>query len=114
MDKNAREKDMLYEWSVKNIGSYDFQKTDKNRESYFKKREGNDGQYIREYAVQTLPEIMEELDVMWGADEIMGQIKKTVGVASLKNKPDKILVKEDMAGGKKEVKNKLPEYIYNF
>ncbi len=115
MDRNAREKDMLYEWGVKNAGSYDFQKIDKTKDSYFIKRKGNEEQYIREYAVETLPEIMKELDRMWGDDEIMDQIKKVIGVASLKNKPDKILVKEEnMIDGKKEVKSKLPEFIYNF
>ena len=115
MDKNARERDMLYEWGVKNTGSYDFQKIDQSRDSYFIKRTGNEEQYIREYAVETLPEIAKELDAMWGMNEIAGQIKKAIEVASLKNKPDKISDKEKTAaGGSKEEKNKLPEFIYNF
>lgn len=115
MDKNAREKELLYEWGIKNTEGYDFQKMDKTGDSYFIKRRGNEEQYIREYAVETLPEIVKELDAMWGADEIMGQIKKVIGVAALKNKPDRVLVEEQNArDGKKEIKNKLPEFIYNF
>lgn len=106
MDKNAREKEMLHEWGIKNKGNYDFQKMDKCKDSYFIKREGNEELYIREYTVETLSEMMKELDVMWCTDEIMDQIKKAVGVAALKNKPDKIPAREE--------KNKLPEFIYNF
>lgn len=115
MDRNAREKEMLYEWGMKNTGSYHFQKMDRTKDSYYIKRKGSGESYIREYTIETLPQIMKELDAMWGADEVMDQIKKVIGVASLKNKPDKIAAKkENMTGGKNEAKSKLPEFIYNF
>lgn len=117
MDKNDREKNMLYQWAESNGSDNSFQKIDKAAESYFDKRTdvANDDRYIREYSIESLPELMKEIDTLWGTDEVMGQIKKAVGVAALKNKP----VKPDSgektkAENKPESKDKLPAFIYNF
>lgn len=112
MDKNEREKKMLYEFGVENCQRYHFEEIDKKKESYFIKRE--EDSYIREYAVETLPELMKELNTLWGDDEMMGRIKKVIGVAAMKNKPVK-KAQEKTGGEKQEDKEeKLPAFIYNF
>lgn len=117
MDKNSREKNMLYQWAASNSTSYRFQEIDKTKESYFMQRTGDadSNQYIREYAVESLPELMKEIDALWGADEVMCQIKKAIGVAALKNKPVRLgSGEETRAENKTESKDKLPAFIYNF
>lgn len=116
MDKNSREKNMLYQWAVSNSISYSFQVIEKTRDSYYMQRmSGTDpSQYIREYGVESLPELMKEIDTLWGADEVMCQIKKAIGVAALKNKPNKEIQEETSTEHKTESKDKLPVFIYNF
>lgn len=117
MDKNNREKEMLYQWAKANSGDFCFQEIDRSKESYFMQRnfDVDSGQYIREYAIETLPEFMKELDTLWRTDEIMCQVKKIIGVAALKNKPVK-LEKQEESGleYKTELKDKLSVFIYNF
>lgn len=117
MDKNSREKDMLYQWAKSNSESECFQEIDKTRESYFEQRKSvsDSSQYIREYEIETLPDLMKEIDTLWGADEVMCQIKKAIGVAALKNKPIKPDSQgETKAANKTKSKDKLPVFIYNF
>lgn len=117
MDKNSREKDMLYQWAVSNSTSYCFQEIDKTKDSYYMQRmnDSDSSQYIREYAVESLPELMKEIDTLWGADEVMCQIKKAIGVAALKNKPNKPVIREETSTEHKtESMDKLPVFIYNF
>lgn len=117
MDKNSREKDMLYQWAKTNSKSYHFQEIDESKESYFKQRENHadDLRYIREYEIESLPELMKELDTLWGTDEIMCQMKKAVAVAALKNKPVKLNIREETkVKCKIEEKDKMPVFIYNF
>lgn len=105
---------MLYQWARENSGSFFFQEIDTSKESYFVQRDFDvdSSQYIREYTIESLPEFMKELDILWGTDEIMCQIKKTVGVAALKNKPqNREELKEEPPIG---LKNKLSMFIYNF
>lgn len=114
MGKNNREKEMLYQWAKVNDKSFCFQEIDKSKESYYGKRNYGEesGQYIREYAIESLPDIMKELDILWSTDEIMCQVKKIVGVAVLKNKP---LNQEELKEKhKKDLNDKLPVFIYNF
>lgn len=121
-EKNEREKRTLYEWGVQNGLHYRFTQTEKERTSYFIKRESGKEPYIREYGFETLPQIEEELDALWGTDKTMGLMKKVVGIAILKNKPCKINAeykKEDEGNrerpdGKWEAENGMPTYIYNF
>lgn len=108
---------MLYQWAALNSASYSFQEIDKPRDSYFMQRlkDADYSQYIREYTVESLPELMKEIDTLWGADEVMCQIKKAIGVAALKNKPIKPEVRiETETEHKTESKDKLPVFIYNF
>lgn len=108
---------MLYQWAVSNSLSFCFQRIDKERESYFLRRTEGDGphQHIKEYSVESLPELMKEIDKLWGADEIMSQIKKAIGVAALKNKPVLLDNLETARIDNKTVsKDKLPVFIYNF
>lgn len=122
MDKNDKEKQMLYEWGRKNSDNEQFQAVDKNRESYFLQREEgiSAGLYIREYGFETLPEFIQELDVLWGDGEVMEQIKKTCAVAAMKNEivervflsdAKELLCKTET---KQDREDKLPMYIYNF
>lgn len=112
MNKNEREKQMLYEWGMKNCAEDFFGQIDKTKESYFLKKP--DSSYVREYAFETFPEVMEELNMLWENDGTMEQIKKVIGVAAMKSKPvrrdeEKERVKEQTDQGEK-----LPVFIYNF
>ena len=112
MDRNEKEKNMLHEWAKKNSSAYQLSAIEKEKESYFIKH--SEMQYIREYKFETLPELLQELDYMWQNDNSMGQNKKTVGVAALKNRPFEEVhkqTKKHHACGEKEM---LPEFIYNF
>lgn len=115
MDKNNREKAMLYQWAKANSGVFCFQEINKSKESYFEQRnfDVDSAQYIREYVIESLPEFMKELDALWGSDEIMCQVKKIIGVAALKNKPQNC-EESSKDEHKMELKDKLPMYIYNF
>lgn len=120
MDKNEKEKKMLYEWGTKNSSLYQKQKEDKGSDSYYIKRDVSKNIYIREYGFETLPELINELDHLWENDEVMEQIKHVIGIASLKNKPGKAALKEaetddeKRAIDKENAENKLPVFIYNF
>lgn len=112
MDKNEREKKMLYEFGVENCKQYHFQEIDEKKESYFLKRK--EDSYIREYAFETLPEFMEELNTLWNDDEMMERIKKVIGVAAIKNKPIKKIREKIEEEGQEDKEEKLPAFIYNF
>lgn len=117
MDKNNREKEMLYQWAKSNSGNYCFQEIDRTKGSYFEQRDHDtySSQYIREYAVESLPELTKELDILWADNETMCQIKKVVAVAALKNKPVQQEVRsETKTENKAETKDKMPAFIYNF
>lgn len=117
MDKNDKEKKLLYNWAVKNCSSYRFQQIDKSKESYFMQRECMDeDSSIREYAFEDLPEFMEELNALWGDDEVMKQIKKVIGIAAIKNKISSSTVADicNDSGSNSDNIEKLPMYIYNF
>lgn len=120
MDRNEREKKMLYEWGIQNHSEDLFPTIDKEKESYFIKRKNNKDPYIREYDFETLPELASGLDILWENDKVMEQIKKMIGIAALKNKPSKVRseeIKEDNRkeiNSKQEAEDKLPVFIYNF
>ena len=111
MDKNEKEKNMLYEWAKRDSSEYSLSRIDKDIESYFS--HGERRVYIREYGFETLPELFSELDCLWKDEQIMEQIKKTVGVAALKNKPYLYEEKQTESVGKKK-EDILPEFIYTF
>lgn len=112
MEKNEREKQMLFEWGKENRSKYSFQLIDKTMESYFIQRQGDT--YIREYGFETLPELMKELDILWNNDEIMKQTRKIVGVAAIKNKPIKRSDENEQEKKFEESKETLPDFIYSF
>lgn len=117
MGKNSREKDMLYQWAVSNSADYCFREIDRTEGSYFVQRtdDADADRYIREYAVESLPELMNEIDALWGTDEVMCQIKKAIGVAALKNKPGKADSREETKTDSGiRPQEKLPAFIYNF
>lgn len=116
MDKNEREKQTLYAWGTQN--KFHFSQIDKEKPSYFVKRENRENSYIKEYGFETLPQLSKELDALWGNDEMMDSVKNVVMVAAMKNKPSQTAVeKEDKRkekNGGQETEDKLPVYIYNF
>lgn len=120
MDKNEKEKQLLLKWAAGNAGNYQFQTIDQSKDSYFIQRDkgADQNQYIREYGFDTLPELLGELDTLWKEDEVMASVKRVVGIASLKNKPSREVqettIIEDKDDGKKEMSDRLPEFIYNF
>lgn len=122
MDKNDKEKQMLYEWGKEHSDSSQFQKIDEDRQSYFiqRGRDGNTGTYIREYGFETLPEFMQELDALWGDETVMTQMKKICAVAAMKNEITGRMPAHEAKeisgsqGMKTDREDKLPVYIYNF
>lgn len=112
MKKNEKEKQMLYEWGVKNYSKDIFENTGDVKESYFGQR--SDNSYIREYSFETLSELMKELDMLWGDNAKMETIKKVIGVAAMKNKTVKIENVEQQIKVQADPEEKLPEFIYNF
>lgn len=121
LDKNSREKKMLYEWGTRNCEAYHFQEKNENEESYFTPKLEERSSYIMEYGFETLPEVAKALDDLWGSSELMAEIKKVVEVAALKNKPAKqSKLKDDNLEIRKEIpksktsEDKLPAFIYNF
>ncbi len=112
MDKNDKEKQMLYEWAVNDYSKDVFLHSDHRRDSYFLQRTEN--LCIREYMFETLPELMEELNILWENDEIMESIKRVIAVAAMKNKPTKSDDENGQKNGQEVTDEKLPTYIYNF
>ena len=112
MDKNKKEKQILYEWGKENSQKYPFLWADKKKDSYFIKRQDNS--YIREYTFETLPHLKEMLNSLWSDDERIESIKMVVAVAAMKNKPIKNFVRTDNEERKSELDDELPMYIYNF
>ncbi|MCM1154145.1 MAG: hypothetical protein NC489_15155 [Ruminococcus flavefaciens] len=109
---NEKEKNMLREWAEKNNFVYQFSKIEKEKESYF--IQCQESSYIREYGFETLSELFQELDCMWQGEKCMEQIKKAVGVATLKNKPSEEIPKQVEKSHTDEAREVLPEFIYNF
>lgn len=119
MNKNEKEKKLLYEWGVQNTEKYCFDDIDKGKKSYYVKRDDDMKSYIKEYGFEILPELMTELDALWGDDEVMNQIKRVIGIAALKNKPLKAVagdtgMDDSEKKSSKETEDKLPAFIYNF
>lgn len=116
MDKNEKERHLLLKWGAENAAAYQFQPIDQSGNSYFIQREEdtNKNSYIREYGFETLPELVEELDVLWEADEMMSSIKRVAAIAALKNKPSKATQYTTVEEDKKGTESKLPAFIYNF
>lgn len=112
MEKNGKEKQLLYEWGIENNQTCHFQQADQSRESYFIKRQ--DSSYIKEYSFETFPQFLEELSSLWNDDEMMESVKKAIGVAAIKNKPIKITASQGNEENKNKVEDELPAYIYNF
>lgn len=115
-DKNEREKTFLYEYAIKNASDRQFMTIEQERESYFLKRDEDLDKkpYLKIYGFETLPELMEELDLMWETEDFPELLRKTIGVAAMKNKT----TDEKTAAYEKKIKTKdedrLPEFIYNF
>lgn len=116
MDKNEKEKELFYQWSLKKNpqDNETFCRPDKQTDSYFVLKTSD--KYIREYGFETVPELEEELDKMWENQPHLQEIEKAVLVASIKNKPRKIeeAPKVDLDKKEKNIKEKMPAYIYNF
>lgn len=113
MEKNEKEKQMLYEWGKTNGADYHFPEIAQEKKSYFVQREV-EGSYIREYGFETLPEFMKELNALWENEKVTEPIKKAVGIAAIKNKPVKVTQKTVEINKKEEGEDKLPAFIYNF
>lgn len=70
--------------------------------------------YIREYGFETLPELINELNVLWKNDEVMEQIKTVVGISAFKNEPSEAILEEAKADSRESVEGKLSVFRYNF
>lgn len=98
----SKEADIIYEWSVRHEGSYQYLKTDKD--SYFIVQ--SDTNYIREYGFQSIAELKTELRNMWLGDQCMEEMIKPVAVAAMKNEPESMEIGDD--------RKSLDEFIYIF
>lgn len=120
-DKNDTEKRMLYNWGTHNSAAYSYQDKNGENDSYFIERMEEGSLYITEYGFETLPEVAKILDDLWSGDALMGEIRRVVQVATLKNKPLKqsalkennLEITEEIPKAKK-TEDKLPAFIYNF
>ncbi len=117
MDKNEKEKRLLYEWACrydsdeikKDIFSAFMQDVD----SYFVKRKKEDN-YLCEYEFQTVPKLRAELEKMWSDELYMDVVLKPVLVGSFKNR---VATREENTNevfDDIQKKEGLSPYIYNF
>ncbi len=112
MEKNDREKAFFTEWAKNNQEDYFVSAQDTG--SYFVKRVQTE--YIREYSLETVPELRDELEALWEGDKNMEPVLTAVLAAAIKNKPwgqDKTDTEENVSKVS-ETKEQLPMYIYNF
>ncbi len=111
MGKSDKEKEMLYEWGINHYSDSIFSQSDHRKDSYFQQR--TESSYCREYTFETLPELMEKLNILWKNDEAMENIKKVIAASAMKNKP---MADAGNGQGKSQdgLEEKLPIYIYNF
>ncbi len=112
MGKNDREKAFFTEWAKTVKGDYFMPVQD--TASYFVKRLQTE--YIREYSLETVPELRDELEILWEGDKNMESVLTAVLAAAIKNKPrgqDKADTEESVSKVS-EIEEKLPMYIYNF
>lgn len=112
MDRNNKEKSLFAEWAKNSQGDYFMSVQDTG--SYFVKRVQTE--YIREYSLETVPELRDELEALWDGDKNMETVLTPVLAAAIKNKPRG----QESAGTAEniskvsETKEELPMYIYNF
>lgn len=112
MDRNDKEKSLFAEWAKNSREDYFMSVQDTG--SYFVKRIQTE--YIREYSLETVPELRDELEALWDGDKNMELVLTAVLAASIKNKPRR----QERAGTAEyisevsETKEELPIYIYNF
>ncbi len=118
MDRNETEKKKLREWGLANCQQYQFQRIDREKESYF--TEVDKGPYIREYQFETLPQMLGMLDKLWEGDERMEAVKRIAVAAAMKNKtscasrPGSYESTAQDCGEETSGQDNLPRYIYNF
>lgn len=113
MDKCERERALLEEWAKRNACRYQIPQSDAASETYFVPVSDSNG--IREYNIDTLPDIREELENMWHDDMHMQEIIKIVGVAAMKNKPKNISFdRRDECRNSDSTQEQLMPFIYNF
>lgn len=111
MGKNDKEKDLLYEWGVTNHDAYQFMTIDKDAKSYFRNRQNHN--YLREYYFGTLPELRDNLHLLWEGEVYMDGILQPVLVASMKNKTEVLRKSESIEEASCENREKMPAFIYN-
>lgn len=113
MDKNQLEKEKIYEWAVKHtckeLAEKYFTNKDASMQSYFIPREKSN--YLASYEFETLPELNNLLQTLWGDEVIMKDIQKVCLIAAMKNKPAD---SERINSNGLNSKEQLPQYIYNF
>lgn len=114
MDKNLREKEALYHLNLEGVENVkeSFMEIDHELKSYFiPKKEGD---YLMEYNFDSLPQLKEQLNLLWEQEEYMKGIVQTVLVAAMKNKPSREVKEERNIENRENVEGELPAFIYNF
>ena len=112
MDRNCKEKSLFAEWAKNSQGDYFMPAQDTG--SYFVKRIQTE--YIREYSLETVPELRDELEALWDGNKNMESVLTAVLAAAIKNKPrgqERAGTAENISKVS-EIKEELPMYIYNF
>lgn len=112
MGKSDKEKNLIYEWGVTNHDVYQFMVINKDAKSYFKERKNHN--YLREYYFDTLPELRDNLHLLWEGESCMDDVLQPVLVASMKNKMEASKRSEPAEKEPYENKEKMPAFIYNF
>lgn len=111
MDKNQKEKELFkscHERIAASQEKYYFPEIDKRLESYFEKRE--EGEYLRDYDFETLPQLKEKLDSMWEGQPDMLEMVRPILAAAMKNRPST----EQKEVSENKNTGEVPVFIYNF
>lgn len=110
MEKDRKEKELLFSWAERNYVETDlFPQIDRECQSYFVKSEPKE--YLEEYRFEGVEEIRQYFEKMGEKDDRIKEIEQVLLVAAMKNKPRKSEFRdcENVSD-----KDDLPAYIYNF
>lgn len=108
------DKEILYQWAQDNYSDEVKVKyygdIDKSLHSYYSIK-GKEP-YLQEYTYQTLPKMKEELEKMWGKDQVMIEIITKIAVLAIKYKHRSGYV--NCEGNYNSEDGVIVPYIYNF
>lgn len=110
-----KEKEFLHAWASKNCSDeYTkkvFSKFEEEKDSYFMKRDREKSMFT-ELSYQGVAELKEELQKLWGTENVFASVLQVVFVSAMKNKP--LEAKETSIEQHSDAATELPDFIYCF